>query len=271
MSNLHTGFAKINGATLYYEIAGQGPVLVMLHGHLLDSRQWDDQFAAFADSYRVLRYDARGFGQSSLPPEPYSHVADLYRLLRFLDIEQAYLMGCSGGGALCIDCTLQHPQMVAGLILLGSSVGGYQPTGQAPPTLIAMHAALQSGDLAQAVELSLQVFTDGPRRTAQEVNAAARERTRTMSAQLFARPPVPEATLLPLDPPALERLAEIRVPTLVIVGAEDDQMLHDIADLIASRVPQAHRHIIADAGHHPNLEHPDAFNQMVTAFLDQAR
>ena len=108
----HRAFAEINGAQLYYEVAGAGHPLVMLHGHLLDSGQWDDQVTAFASAYQVIRYDARGFGQSTLPPAPYSHHEDLYALLHHLGIDHASLMGCSGGDATIIDFALTYPTMV---------------------------------------------------------------------------------------------------------------------------------------------------------------
>lgn len=83
MMQRHRGFAAIN----------------MVHGHLLDSSQWDDQLAAFAHHYQVIRYDARGFGQLDLPPAPFAYHEDLHALLQILGIDHAYLMGCSGGGA----------------------------------------------------------------------------------------------------------------------------------------------------------------------------
>ncbi len=107
-SDIQTGFAEVNGTTLYYEVAGAGHPFVLLHGHLLDRRSWDDQFAVFAQRYRVIRYDQRGFGDSGLIMKglAYSDRQDLYALLQFLGIESAYLMGVSGGGALAIDFTL---------------------------------------------------------------------------------------------------------------------------------------------------------------------
>ena len=113
MTQLQSGFVEANAAHLYYESAGTGYPLVMLHGHLIDSRQWDDPFTAFAPSYRVVRYDARGFGQSTQPPVPFAYHEDLAAVLRFLSIKRAYLMGCSGGGATIIDFALTHPEMVA--------------------------------------------------------------------------------------------------------------------------------------------------------------
>src|SRR5256884_4717574 len=113
MSNtkpVQTGFAKINGTTLYYEVAGAGHPFVLVHGHLLDRRSWDEQFAVFAERYRVVRYDQRGFGDAGLitPGELYSDRQDLSALMQFLGIECAYLMGVSGGGALAIDFTVGH-------------------------------------------------------------------------------------------------------------------------------------------------------------------
>src|SRR5258708_39952180 len=155
------GFVETSGAEIYFEIAGAGEALVMLHGHLVDSRQWDDQFAAFGATHTVVRYDARGHGQSSLPPAPFSHSADLHALVKFLGIERAVLMGCSGGGGACIDFALAHPNLVKGLILVGSSVEGLQLSGSMSPTLTAYVQALQGGDIEQALDLSLQIFTMG--------------------------------------------------------------------------------------------------------------
>ena len=133
MSNtehVQTGFAEINGTTLYYEVAGAGNPFFLVHGHLLDRRSWDDQFAVFAQRYRVIRYDQRGFGDSGLitKGESYSDRQDLYELMKFLGIESASLMGVSGGGALAIDFTLEHPEMVDALIPVTAGVSGFRPS-----------------------------------------------------------------------------------------------------------------------------------------------
>lgn len=269
MTQLHSDFIEINGAQLYYEVAGSGHPFVMLHGHLLDSGQWDDQFVAFAPHYQVIRYDARGFGQSDLPPAPFAHHEDLYTLLRHLGIRHSYLMGCSGGGATILDFALTYPGMVDGLILVGTGLSGYRPSGPPPPQLQAMNAVMHSGDVARAVELSLQALTDGPRRTPAQVNPLARERTRAMTTRLLARPPVPAAVQQALEPPASERLSAITVPTLVIVGGEDQAPLQEIADLVTAQVAGAQKMVIPDAGHHPNLEQPELFNQVVQKFLQK--
>jgi pimeloyl-ACP methyl ester carboxylesterase len=259
------GFAGINGAQLYFEVAGAGHPLVMLHGHLLDSGQWDDQFERFAQRYRVVRYDARGFGQSSMPPEAFAHHEDLRALLAFFGIERAYLMGCSGGGAAIIDFALAYPDQTAALVLVGAGVIGYQ-SDKIPPLVQSVNEAFERGDIDQAVELVTQLWTDGTDRTPDQVNPVARERIRAMTAGLFARPKV-DAPMNLLEPLAIDRLAEIRVPTLVVVGDRDLPRILDVADILLEQVPGARKLVIPDAGHHPNMEHPALFNQAVLDFL----
>src|SRR5262245_53834196 len=245
------GFVEVNGARLYYEVAGAGHPLVMLHGHLIDSGQWDEQFAQFAQRYRVVRYDARGFGQSSKPPDPFAHHEDLQALLAFLGIDRAYLMGCSGGGAATINFALAYPQQAGALILVGSGLAGYQ---WGEPSALALEGfeAFKRGDIERAVELSLQLWTDGTNRTPEQVSPAAREKIRAMSARLFSRPEV-DAPMNQLDPPAIARLAEIRAPTLAIVGDCDVPPILDIAGMIAAQVAGARKVVIPDAAHHPNM------------------
>jgi 3-oxoadipate enol-lactonase len=260
------GLAKVNGARLWYEVAGSGPALVMLHGHLIDSRQWDDQFAEFAREFQVVRYDARGFGRSEKPAQPFAFHEDLRSLLAFLSIERALLMGCSGGGATIIDLALAYPEIVRGLVLVGTGLSGYEFSGPLPPKLVAMREARQRGDIEAAVELSLQIWTDGERRRPDDVDPVARQRSREMMAALFSRPTV-AAEVRTLDPPATSRLAEIRVPTMVLVGDDDWQPIHEIADQLCNQVPGARKVVIPDAGHHPNMEHPATFNKVVLSFL----
>ncbi|HEY4027594.1 MAG TPA: alpha/beta hydrolase [Candidatus Dormibacteraeota bacterium] len=259
-------FARVNGARLWYEVAGSGPALVMLHGHLLDSAQWDDQFAEFAREHRVVRFDARGFGRSDKPEAPFSYSDDLRAMLELLGIERAVLMGCSGGGATVIDFALAHPEMTAALVLVGSAVSGFQRQGERPAKFVAIQEALERYDVDSAVELALQLWTDGERRRPEQVDARARERTRLMTTALFARLDV-DAEVRWLDPPAAGRLAELRMPVLAIVGGEDSEAVQSVARQVEAEAPGARRVVIPDAGHHPNMEHPQLFNETVLSFV----
>ena len=266
--SVRKGFAQINGVELYYEVAGEGYPFVMLHGHLLDSRQWDEQFEFFARKYNVVRFDARGFGESGQSAEPFAYHEDLRGIMDFLGLERAHLMGCSGGGATIINMALVYPQRVSAMVLVGTALEGFrfQTAGPPPPLLLELNQALKEGETDKAVELSLRLFTDGIGRTPEQVSHTARERTRAMTAKLYARPKN-EATVQSLEPPAIDQLAEINAPTLLVVGANDNPVIHQIADLIAAQVKGARKVVIADAGHHPNMEHPEEFNQIVEEFL----
>lgn len=126
MIEARSGFLEVPGGSLYYEIAGEGPVVTLIHPRLWDSRTWDPQVPVLLDAaFTVVRYDVCGYGRSSRPTaEPYSHVRDLTSLLDFLEVPLTTLVGCSMGGAKAIDFTLQHPDRVAGLVPVASGLGG---------------------------------------------------------------------------------------------------------------------------------------------------
>ena len=113
-----TGFAEINGARMYYEVAGAGATVTLIHAGIADTRMWDAQFAALAGRYRVIRYDQRGYGQTTAPTMPFSRVDDLEALLDQLGVERTALIGCSMGGTLALDYTLTHPEQVTALVTI---------------------------------------------------------------------------------------------------------------------------------------------------------
>ncbi len=270
-----TGFAEVNGTRLYYEVAGEGHPLVLIHGGLVDRRLWDDQFDVFAQQYKVIRYDMRGYGDSGLlttDMQPYSLRGDLYALLQWLGIEKTYVMGLSMGGGMAIDFTLTYPEMVDALIPVAAGVSGFQSKAEDDPVSAAREAAADEAiarhDIPRAVELSLQMWTDGPRRTAEEVDGAVRERVRAMTTRNSNRAddehaPPPQR----IESPAIARLGEIHVPTLIIIGDQDVRDILIIADILAAGIAGAKKVIIPGTAHHLNMEKPQEFNQIVLDFL----
>ncbi len=279
MSNtelVQTGFAEVNGTTLYYEVAGSGHPFILEHGHLLDRRSWDDQFAAFAQHYKVIRYDQRGFGDSGqiISGKPYSARQDLYELMQFLGIKSAYLMGVSGGGSLAIDFTLEHPDMVDALIPVTAGVSGFRPSQEMMaqnPELVRMftnlNAAFDQHDIERAVEISLELWTDGPGRLPAQADPVVRERVREMTSRNWHRPDDEAQAETPpilLEPPAIERLSQISVPTLVILGEYDAP---NPLEYLVTQIPNARKVVMAGTAHHPFMEKPAEFNQIVLDFL----
>src|SRR5260370_40392265 len=115
-----TGYINVGDGKLYYEIAGEGETLVLVHAGFVDSRMWDDQWAEFTKRYRVIRYDMRGFGKSDPATAPVSRHQELCDLFDALHVENAYLLGCSMGGQVALDFTLENPEHVSALMLVSA-------------------------------------------------------------------------------------------------------------------------------------------------------
>ena len=95
-----SGYVEVNDGRIFYESAGQGPTIIMIHDGLLHRETWNDQFGVFARNHRVIRWDRRGYGRSDVPKAPYSDLEDLHRLVKTLKVDRATLIGCSAGGLL---------------------------------------------------------------------------------------------------------------------------------------------------------------------------
>ena len=269
MSAPRTGFADINGARIYYEVAGAGHPLVLVHAGIADSRMWDDQFAAFAKQYRTVRYDLRGFGRTEMVAGPFSHREDLHGLLRFLGIDRAHLLGCSMGGATIIDFALERPGLISALVPVCAGVSGNKRSGPPPKEWAELEAADRAGDLERVSELEVRIWVDGPHRTPDQVDPAIRDKVRAMNL-IALRTPEDLGSEGRLDPPAIGRLGEIGAPTLVIVGDLDQPHVVATADRLAAAVAGARRAVIAGAAHLPNMERPAEFNRLVLDFLARA-
>jgi pimeloyl-ACP methyl ester carboxylesterase len=263
-NGVQAGFADIRGGRLFYEVAGDGPALVLAHAGIADRRMWDDQFLVFAQHYRVIRFDFWGFGKSTIANNIFLLHQDLYELLRFLGIEQAHLMGCSLGGRVIIDLALEYPKMVNSLIVVGSGLSGYQFEGEVLMRFVEqVIAARERNDYDGEIELKLQLWVDGRSRTPGQVDPRVRERAHEM---LLGRPGV-QGEGQQLEPAAIGRLSEINVPTLIIVGDRDETNIATIANLIVANVRGARKIIIPDTAHLANMEKPEHFNRVVLDFL----
>ena len=267
-----SGYAEIKDVRLYYEISGQGPELVFVHAGCADSRMWDGQFDQFAQHYRALRYDIRGYGKSTLSTGSFSNRDDLYGLLETLDIQQAHFIACSMGSFAVTDFALEHPEKIKSLILLSPALSGYPYEGQPPQPVLEMIDARKAGNLEHAAELQAQIWADGPKRNSDQSDMEVHELVRQMSLDslVLQADIIRETAFLieePLNPPAMERLEQINVPTLVIVGDLDDDSEMAIADVLTTRIRGARMAVIHRTAHLPNMEKPEEFNQIVLEFL----
>ena len=248
---------------LHYEVHGDGPALVLIEGAGLDLRMWEDQVEPLARSYRVIRYDVRGWGRSPSTREPFQHHEDLYELLRQLGVDRAHLVGLSLGARIAMDLCLEHPEVVRCLVLSGPGLSGFKW----PPdrSMLPMIEAIGANDLIGAADCWLE----------HDYMAAAmelphlRDRLRSLAQEnshIYRKLPDVE---IELEPPAIDRLSEIRVPTLLLVGTRDVPDIQTIADLLTTEVADLTRIDFEDAGHVLNMEQSERFNREVLAFLGE--
>jgi pimeloyl-ACP methyl ester carboxylesterase len=245
---------------------------VLLHGLGADSSYWQAQFDALAQHYQVVRYDLRGFGQSALPTtEPYTHADDLKALLDYLGIEHAHILGNSFGGVNAINFALAYPEATHSLILVGNEVQGAEGLPPATPAedaaWAAMFAALEQGDKRAAAEAVVD-------RHPYFLVAKTMPAVRSLLVEMFTeyswwhflgnQDPVRTPEIA-----AAQRLGEIQVPTLVIIGELDNQDIQALVEMTVQGIPGAQKVVMPGLDHVPFLEDPAGFNQLVLEFLAQ--
>ncbi|MEE9463941.1 MAG: alpha/beta hydrolase [Candidatus Neomarinimicrobiota bacterium] len=264
-----TGYVDVPGARLYYEQAGSGPPLVLIHGGYLDRRMWDPQFEQFARSHRVVRYDVRAHGLSQGDTVAFADHEDLHRLLAALKIERATIVGLSMGGQIATDFALTYPQMTTALVLVGAGLGGYNfDSDEVTEYVEQLMAALRADDFEAVIEIFTRYWCDGPHRRPEQVDPAVREQVLTMLAGSGQRWQYYDL-VKQLDPPAIERLEDIQAPALVVVGSIDMPDIHRIADLFTERIPNTRKVVIENVAHMVSLEKPAEFSRVVLDFLHE--
>lgn len=261
-----TGYAEVEGGRLYYEAAGSGDPVVLLHAFTLDTRMWDAQFDALAANYRVIAYDARGFGRSSLPQEgqPYSHFEDLHGLLDHLQISRPHLVGASMGGRFALDYAIVHPDRPRSITLIDGVLGGWPWSKEWLASYAPVIAAAQRKDVAAAKAAWLA----HPLFAAARGNEAVYGRLRRMVSDYSGWHFIHRDPARPLDPPAGDRLAQLRRPILAIVGEYDMADFHQMADRLVQDAG-AQKYIVPGAGHLTSVETPTLLNEQLLAFLQR--
>jgi len=269
-SNLIAGFVEYNSGRIYFEEKGVGRPLVLIHSANTDLHIWDDQFEVLSSQFRTVRYDGRGFGRSQSEFVDFTDYEDLHALLDSLELERSILVGLSLGGMTALEFTLEYPERVSALVLAGSGLNGY-PMEFSEADLARfgeVRSAAEKGDFETAATLISIGYLDAPGRPWTQVDTALREKLRGMVLQSVNRFSLTTAGLHHfLDPPAIGRLKEINVPTLVILGEHESPNEYGIADLLETNIPNLTRVVIPDSKHLTSMENPIDFNRELTEFL----
>lgn len=240
---------------------GQQPV-VLIHAGVADRRMWEAIWPELTGERDVIRVDLRGFGDSvARPGGALAHQEDMLATLSELGVDRCHLVGASFGAGVAVEVALARPPAVASLLL--AAPGGALLAEMTPDLrafIDAEGAALSRGDLDAAVEANLAWWAEGTRRSADQVDPSLREQVRRMQRRAFeVTADWDDIEEQELDPPALDRLGEIGIPVLVLVGGLDLDTVHDAAVRVVAGIDGARRVDWPDAGHLPSLEDPAAF------------
>jgi proline iminopeptidase len=261
--------ARVNGVSLFYEESGSGPPLLLIHAFPVGRGMWEPQVPFFGAHYRVVTYDCRGFGRSEAPTAPGAYslplsVGDARGLLAHVGALPAVVWGLSMGGSIALNLALTHPTSVRALVLCATGAGSEDPGAFRARCVEYGEASSRGMDGFFERMMDWPVFADfvkGPRES------------RVLREMVMAQPPhgiglTALYTMAPRPPVyALEeRLAGIRVPTLVVCGERDEACVES-SRFLARAIPGARLWMMKGAGHFLNLEEPQLVNETVLAFL----
>jgi 3-oxoadipate enol-lactonase len=266
---VETDYADVDGGRLYYEASGNGPAIVLIHAGFLDLRMWDPQIPVFSKTNRVIRYDVRGFGKSDIARNTYSDYKDLRALLYHLRVKTASLVGVSNGGRIAADFAVEYASMLDHLVLVSPGMSGYKSSGpeedkmweEFDKQMKPQEIADREGRAVDAVEMDLNAWASAQ-------TPVNRERIRQIALDNFhVHVENPWKLQVPPEPRTFQRLSQISIPTLVIIGDRDVPPQILLTDNIHSHIPGSKRVLIPGADHIVNMSKPDEFNRTVLEFL----
>lgn len=272
--DIENGYTEVNGTRLYYEVAGKGVPIVFVHGNFGDRRHWNFQFEPLSKNFKVVRYDVRGYGNSEIQDSAtsYRDCDDLKALMDFLKIERAHICGVSMGSGIAVDFALEYPERCISLIPIGPWASGY---GSGQYRTAASDSMFYI--FGKTIEL---VSSNGPKEATDywwtgnhEIkNTVVKQRTLdsllTMGYEYswfnFLNPSVRTS----IEPPGVERLSEIHIPTLIVTSENDIQACKEVVNLMHNQINNSHVIIINDAGHLMNMDNPEEFNRVISDYLN---
>jgi pimeloyl-ACP methyl ester carboxylesterase len=269
-----TGYAPVHNGELFYAVDGDAhsPAVIFIHACICDHSLWDPQIAAFAKYYRVLRFDQRGHGASRTQDTEYSPCQDVLDVMKHVGIEKAVMIGCSCGGQLALDLAVAHPERVSGVVWV---CGGLSGLPWPPPDLETweemkyveiLEGLLAEKKMDELAEAETHMWVNGLGQAKDRASSPIYQRVlQTVKANQDRQDG--KAKEIPIAPAAAERLSELTMPVLLVIGGLDVESTQWSASHILKRLPRAQQVIFEDAAHLPSAEQPNRFNKVVLDFL----
>jgi pimeloyl-ACP methyl ester carboxylesterase len=256
-----------DGVSVAFEDSGgEDPVILLTHGFTVTLRMWDPTVDALVRAgWRVVTWDVRGHGATVTPEDPACYsldavVGDLAALLDHLGVERAVVGGLSFGGYLSLAFWCRHPDRVSALVLADCGPGYRRDEPRE-----AWNEMVRTR--ANAVEAGGMAALEGDPSAGSSESTRAQvglDRHRSVAALVLAM----RGFLTQRDGLVMEGLERVDVPTLVVVGANDEPFLRG-SEVMATKIPDAQLVVITDAGHVSNIDQPEAFNRTLVGFLSQ--
>ncbi|WKK72935.1 alpha/beta fold hydrolase [Rathayibacter oskolensis] len=266
---------EVPGASLHWEADGHAsaPALLLVHAGIADLRMWDPLVPSLAEDHQVIRYDSRGFGGTTSGSVEFDARADALAVLDHLGVERATVIGCSRGGSLALDLTIAHPDRVSGLVAIAPGVDGFpypDPTEEEDRRFDEIDRVLRTGDHERVARMEAELWAFGPERSAESLDPAFVETVRELATGSRGHEHE-KPTTIDLDPPAYDRVVDIAVPTLVVVGAYDLSESFPVHEYLATVIPGADSTIFRTAAHLPSVELPAEFLAALRPWLAEHR
>jgi pimeloyl-ACP methyl ester carboxylesterase len=247
-----------DGVKIYYEVHGSGPPLILTHGYSSTSGMWQGQIEALSKHHKLILWDMRGHGQSDYPEDPSAYsealtVGDIAALLDHVGARKAIVGGLSLGGYMSLAFYRAHPERVSALLIIDTGPG------------------FKKEDAREAWNKRARDTADRFDREGLAVlQLASRERSMVSHRDASGLARAARGMLTQRDARVIESLPEIKVPSLVVVGADDAPFLA-ASDYMAAKIPGAKKVVVPAAGHAVNIDQPQAFIEAVVPFLDGLR
>jgi 3-oxoadipate enol-lactonase len=264
-----TSHVEVPGGQLFVIDEGAGSPILLLHAGIADHRSWNDIVPLMNGAgYRTIRYDQRGVGKSTTEDVSFSRIKDLLAVLDATGVDRAVLVGNSMGGVLAFDTAIEAPDRVVAVVGVAAGLGGFDggntPEEHAMFNEMERLEAADPVDPAAVTDIDVRLWVDGPGQPPTRVPAAIRELVKEMD--LFD-PAQPQGKPIRLDPPAGERLSEIRCPILAVAGEIDVSEVAVTARHLEANAPNARALIWPDVAHMIGMEQPKRLADAIVEFL----
>jgi pimeloyl-ACP methyl ester carboxylesterase len=255
-----------DGCRLVYEVKGEGPPLLLIHGWTFDRTMWSPQVPELSQYFTTITYDRRGCGESGSKPDLREELNDLNDLLDHLAIDSSYILGMSQGGRIALRYSMNHPDRIKAIILQGTALDGYVPNSNQKDQIPLDHYSRLA--IEGRMDRVRDEWMNHPLMQLPTSNSSLKKQVRKIINRYSGEDlteDMMEHMTFPIN--ISHNLPQITMPTLIIEGNEEIPLLKDVAIKLLEDIQDSNKIVITGGGHLINLIEPEKYNQAVIDFL----